>query len=220
MMAHLFVATVLVSLIPSSGIADVMELVNVDTTPLHGQAGYFAFDFLGGTPIENNTVRISNFTSDATLGALTPTGDAVGNLVPGPGALNDSQFFNEFLQAATFGTTISFTLDLTTNVASGGIPDAFALYLLDSTENPFATSDPTGADSLFLINIDGAALAPDVYVSSSATSTVTPSSPTAVPEPDSVVLLLIAIIPSLVLMRRRCAARQVLEHNRNTNIAF
>src|ERR1035438_9312322 len=135
--------------------ADVVLNVSANTTPLEGQSGYFAFDFIGGTPVENNTVTISNFTSDATLGTLTPTGGASGSIVPGPGILNDSQFFNELLQAVTFGTTASFTLDLTTNSTSGGLPDAFALYLLDSTQNPFATSDPTGADSLFAINIDG-----------------------------------------------------------------
>src|ERR1019366_2742669 len=115
--------------------------------------------------------------------------------------------FNELLQGVTFGSTMSFTLDLTTNFASGGIPDAFAFYLLDSTQNPFATSDPSGADSLFVINVDGLSPTPDVYTSSSATTTVTPIGSTAVPEPDGVVLLLTVVLLGVALMRRRCAAR-------------
>jgi hypothetical protein len=204
MKARILIAALLAFLGAGLAMADSFE-VNINTTPLKGVAGYLAFDFIGGTPIENNTVTISSFTSDATLGALTPTGGATGSIFPGPGTLNDSQFFNELLQAVTFGTTVSFTLDLATSVSSGGIPDAFAFYLLDSTQNPFTTSDPTGADSLFAINITGPGLTPDVYTSSSATATIAPGGVTAIPEPSS--LLLIVGVSSLALIcRRRSAA--------------
>jgi hypothetical protein len=193
----------LVALLASVGsplmTADVILNVNLNTTPLDGQSGYFAFDSIGGTPVEDNTVTISNFASDATLGPLTPTGGASGSLVPGPGTLNDSQFFNELLQAVTFGASASFTLDLTTRTASVVIPDTFAFYLLDSTQNPFSTSDPTGADSLFAININGSSLTPDVYTSSSATATLRSTS--AIPEPGSLGLSGVACLVLIAMSR-------------------
>jgi hypothetical protein len=199
MKTRIFLAALWVVLGASLTRADSNQVdVKISTTLLQGTVGYLAFDFIGGSTVENNTVTISNFVGNATLGALTSTGNASGSISPGPGVLGDSQFFNEFLQAVTFGTTMSFTLDPTTNVSSGGIPDAFAFYLLDSTENPFATSDPTGADALFVIPISGPSLTPGVYTSPSATATVTPV--TATPEPSSFWLLVVGV-SSLICIR-------------------
>lgn len=170
------------AVLPAMG--DAIFDVSVTTTPIKGAVGFLAFDFLGGSPVENNTVTISGFSTDAVLGTLTPSGDATGTISPGPGTLDDGQFFNEFLQAVTYGTTITFQLDLTTNAAVSGIPDNFSFYLLDSTQAPFTTSDPTGADSMFSINVTGPALTPDVFTSSSATATVTAAG-SGVPEPGA-----------------------------------
>jgi hypothetical protein len=196
--------------------ADVIFNVVVNTTPLEGESGYFAFDFIGGTPVEDNTVTISNFASDATLGTLTPTGGASGSISPGPGMLNDSQFFNELLEALTFGTTASFTLDLMTNATSVVIPDEFAFYLLDSTQNPFATSDPTGADSLFAINIEGSSLTPDVYTSSSAAATL--ASMSAVPEPSSFSLSALAFGVLVLVSSRRFLLSLVRRSKQETRL--
>ena len=45
-------------------------------------------------------------------------------------------------QPATFGTTAAFTLSLTTNIASGGIPDSFSFLLLDRAFVPYASTGP------------------------------------------------------------------------------
>jgi len=199
---HLLQVTILAFLSSTFAMADVILDVAVNTTPIEGVAGYLAFDFLGGTPVANNTATISGFTSDATLGAVTPSGDAAGTIFPGPGTLDDTNFFfNEFLQAVTYGTKISFTLDLTTS--GSAIPDNFALYLLDSTQNPFPTSDPTGANSLFAINITGLGLTPDIYTSSSATVTITAGGSTAAPEPGSFWLAALAVLALTPLLKRR-----------------
>jgi hypothetical protein len=183
-------------LLSTFALADTFN-VNVNTTPIAGESGYLAFDLTGGSPVENNVVSISTFASNSSLGVLSLTGAASGTISPGPGSLNDSQFFNELLQEVTFGSTLSFTLSLSTNYTSGSIPDTFAFYLLDSTSNPFTTSDPTGANSLFAINIDAASLTPDVYSSSSATATLSPLSVAATPEPASFWLML-ASVPGLL----------------------
>ena len=198
-MKNILLATVLVFLVSTLAMANVAYNVSLDTTPLQGVVGYVAFDFFQGFPIEGNTVTISAFTTDATLGTLTTTGDATGTISPGPGNLDDiNNFFNEFLQGVTFGTTISFNLSLTTNGAS--TPDNFSFYLLDSSQFPIVTSDPTGTDSLISIDITGPGLTPNVYTSVDATATVTPVTSVTTPEPSSFWLL---GIPLIGLIHRR-----------------
>lgn len=76
-------------------------------------------------------------------------------------SLSDTNFFAEFLQAITFGDTLSFTLTLAQSPAGTGVPDSFAFFLLKGTPasptDPlrpvFGTGDPTGA--LFAVDMDG-----------------------------------------------------------------
>jgi hypothetical protein len=177
--------------------------VTVDTTPLQGEAGYLAFDFFQGSGVQDNVTTISAFVTNGNLGMLTPTGDANGTISPGPGTLDDKNFFfNEFLQAVTYGTKVSFTLKLTTFGSKSATADNFSLYLLNSAQFPIHTSDPSTADSLISINITGPGLTPNVYTSADATATVTPVTVvTGVPEPSSFWL---AGLPLLSLIRRRC----------------
>lgn len=147
--------------------------VTITTDPIQGQAGFAVFDFIQGAPILNNTVTVSNFMSNAMLGSFTTTGAVMGTLVPGPMTLSDSAFLSEFSQGLTYGTTMSFILNLTTNSSMGGIPDEFSFFLEDSTGTPFPTSDPTGADSLLAVDITGSPLDFSVFTSDFATATVT-----------------------------------------------
>ena len=165
--------------------------VTITTVPLQGQAGFAVFDFIQGAPVLNNTVTVSGFTSNAVLGAFTTTGAVMGTLVPGPMTLSDSAFLSEFSQGLTYGTTMSFILNLTTNSSPGGIPDEFSLFLEDSKGNPFPTSDPTGADSLLAIDITGSPLDPLVFTSDYAIITVTEA---PVPEPSGAGLTLSSLI--------------------------
>lgn len=62
--------------------------ISIDTAPLQSQGGFIAFDFVAGNPASGNTAGntavVSSFFSNATLGASTSTGDALGGLLPGP----------------------------------------------------------------------------------------------------------------------------------------
>jgi hypothetical protein len=167
---------------------------------LQNQTGFLAFDFLAGSPVPNNTVTVSNFATDGTLGSVTPSGSVTGSLVPGPLTLTDSSFFNEWLQGITYGTSISFQITTTDKFSPGGIPDNFSFYLLDSSLNPFPTSD-TVADSLFSLDLNGPGSIPQVFTSTVAQALVTPV--TAVPEPSS--LSLTAALLGCVLWARRLA---------------
>lgn len=174
-------------------------LVSVDTTPLAGRSGFLAFDFTAGFPVPGNSTVISGFSTDSALGSGVPSGDASGTLVPGPLTLGDTQFFNEWLQGITsFGTTLSYRLDLGSLAVLGGFPDSFSFFLLDSNKVPFATTDPSGADALFTIDLTGPSTAPVVFSSDFAVASVEPV-PVGVPEPSSLWLLLVP----LLLLRRK-----------------
>jgi hypothetical protein len=179
----------LLALLPAPALfAGLIEQVTVDTTPLTGVTGYLAFDLVGGSPMQGNSATISAFTTTGTLGVATTSGDVTGTLVAPPVVLTaTTQFFNEYLQPIVFGNGLTFELALTTNFATGATPDSFSFFLLDSAFAPFQTSDPTGANSLFAIDITDTPNA-DVFTSDFAAAQVTPAS-SAVPEPASVVLL-------------------------------
>ncbi len=167
--------------------------VNVNTTPVRNTVGFLAFDFIGGTPIANNSAVISAFTSDSVLGAGTASGSVLGTLVPGPLTLTDLQFFNEWLQPVTFGSTLSFQLTLAINNSQGSIPDAFSFFLLDRNQVPFATSDSSGANSLIEIDINSSNPTPNVFASSFASATVTPVQ-SQVPEVSSIWLVFSGVL--------------------------
>lgn len=175
--------------------------VTVNDT-LQNQTGFLAFDFLAGSPAPGNVATITSFTTDATLASASSSGSVTGSLVPGPLTLADTQFFNEWLQGLVYGTSISFVISTGNNISSSGSPDSFSFFLLNDTRNPFATSDPTGADSLFTIDLTGPSTIPDAFTSDFATVTISPSI-SRTPEPLSLPLVLVGLLLSLVHWPRK-----------------
>jgi hypothetical protein len=159
--------------------------VTINTAPLSGISGFMAFDLNGGIPLQDNIATITSFSSNSTLGSISTSGDVTGTLTPGPLTLTADQSFNEWLQTVTFGTLTTFVLNVTTMNPSGVNPDSFAFFLLNSSEIPYGTSDPSGSDAIFAIDLTGATTAPQVFTSTNPlapqfTATVTPA--TAAPE--------------------------------------
>lgn len=155
--------------------------VIVDTSPLQGSSGFLAFDFVAGSPVPNNTVSITSFVSDGALGVASASGSTSGTLVPGPLDLADSSFFNEWLQGLTYGSMLSFDLAPTGNTFLGGTPDSFSFFLLDGGQTPYTTSDPTGANALFAVDLNGSDTKPDVFSSTFGSAAL--QAPTQIPEP-------------------------------------
>jgi len=169
--------------------------VTVDTTPVAGAAGYLAFDFVDGDGLTNNQITIVDFVTDGGLGLFSATGDVTGNLIPGPLRLGDSGFFNEGLQAITFGTAIEFRFTLTANGPYQPSLDAFSFFLLDDTFLPFPTDDPSFSDALIVADIADANPLPIAYTSAFASVTLHPASnggPVSVPATAALLSLGIA----------------------------
>ena len=130
--------------------------------------------------------------------------------LPGAVTLNTlggTSFFNEDLQGLNLGSTISFQLDATTNGPSAGAPDAFSFFILSSaaTTSLLTTTDPTGGNSLFGLQIDGSPGGlVDSYTSSpSIPVTLVPVSSTPVPEPTTFALLLFGLLGLSVAASRK-----------------
>jgi hypothetical protein len=165
--------------------------VTLDTSALAGTAAQLAFDFIeGGTP--SNSVTITGFSTDGTLGGATLTGDVTGAL-PGTVTLSDSNFFNEYLLHIALGNSISFTFETTDNPPDDPSfpPDSFSFFLIDPTTglSLIETSDPTGANSLLLYSI-GVASPLRVYDSDQ----VTISAASTAPEPAPALLMLVGLL--------------------------
>ena len=182
----------------------VQYTVALDTSAINGTSAQLAFDFISGGS-STNSVTVSGFSTDGTLGTVSPTGGVSGTL-PGTVTLTDSSFFNEYLTDITLGTDISFLVSATNNPpASGFFPDAFSLSLLDPlTGLPlFATSDPTGASTLTVLSLDGSATGSlSAYTAPGGQAILTATS-TAVPEPSTLLLM----ANGLAFLLWRCRAR-------------
>lgn len=179
--------------------------VSIDTTPLQGSAGYMAFDFVAGNPDPGNSALVSAFASDATLGLGSSSGNTNGSLVPGQLTLSGPAGFSEWLQAVTiFGNTISFDVDLGEAVSAGGRPDQFSFFLLDTTQAPYPTTDPSGAGALFYFDLTGSSTSPVIFTSDFANVSIEAVTPGGgVPEPGGLPLVLAAGVGAFLAVRGR-----------------
>jgi hypothetical protein len=178
--------------------------VQVNLPALSGTSAQFAFDFTDGGPPSNSAV-LSAFSTNGALGSHSTTGSVVGAL-PSSVTLSDASFFSEYLQAITLGTTSTFLLTLTANAPTGvSSPDEFSFFVLNAagTASLLTTSDPTGSNSLFTVDIDGSNNgAITVYTSTQGSVSVTPVVSSA-PEPSTALLLAAGILSLLMFRRRR-----------------
>jgi hypothetical protein len=172
--------------------ADIIDTVTVDTSAFASSPDAEIFFFLtdgSGTNDGNNTAMLSSFGfGGGSAGAvdISNTGGGItGDMTSGV-SITDSIFLNTFAQFFAAGTSISFVLDLTTNVDAGLTPDQFGFQILDPDGNPIPTSDLTGDDNLLVINIDSSSPAIVTY---SDLVTVTPVGAVATPEPSALPLL-------------------------------
>jgi hypothetical protein len=216
----------LVALAGSAAHAGQIWTVTLDTSQLAADyTGPFALDFeLVGT--NGNTVTLSQFsfgTGSAGPGSAFLTGGAGGSLTSSVALTDSVNFFSDFNQQFTPGATLTFTMDSTLIAPpSAGTPDNFSMVLFSNYDpvngyNPFTgtgglpipTTDPSGNDTFFNFNITGpGTTAVSSYPSASGDISITVTPQGTIPEPPSVVLLLLGLLGSGSLSCRRGASRR------------
>lgn len=185
------------------------EHFDINTTTIVGQSGFLNFQFNpktdGQTPF-NDSVIVYNF-SGGTLGAVDTAVNVTGSL-PDGATISNTGATNELIQSFTFGKTLSFDAifsSLNPDQAffePFAVPDEgnlFQFFVLDSGQNPFETTDPSGNNALVTIE-QGA----DGFLAPSQTYRLT--SVASVPEPSSGLSLL--LLSALVLIPVGLAVRR------------
>ena len=189
--------------------------VSLDTSGLSGtfELGFILTDG-SATGDANNTVTLGNFGfGGGSAGAVDPlltTSGASGDFASGV-TLIDSEFFNVFASSFTPGGSLSFDFTLSTNVDAGGTPDQFFVALLQPDGTQVATTDPSGANALLLVNIDSAQPAFGTFSSELTPAPIVTFAATA-PEPPSLLLLTIGLMGALWLSRKQAHLSSSLPH--------
>jgi hypothetical protein len=204
-MRRIVTAATVVLVVVSSALARATTIdVTMDTSALNGVSAVLAFDFIdGGMP--DNSVMLSALTSDGTQFSTSTTGTVTGG---GPWTFSDAggSFLNELL--VTFnpmGTAVSFSFTTTDHPpAPGSLPDAFSMFVLDSTGTSqlITTDDPTQADALFLFNLGQGPEGLTVFAVDQSGFTVDASSaPIPAPEPGILALVIAGAMALFALGR-------------------
>ena len=224
--AYALSAALLLSAALAPARADEIFTITLNTVPLTtapgSAAGPFSLAFQltdgSGAGDANNTATLSNFQFGGGSATACSTGCSFGGASGSASSsivLTDNSFFNALMQGFTPGNSLSFQVDLTTNVDPGLTPDAFAFSLLDSGGLSIPTSDPGGSDALLVVNLDSAQPAVLTFASDPARLTssgiaVSLTAPvigrpggSSVPEPGGL-LWIGAGLAALVLASRNC----------------
>jgi hypothetical protein len=175
--------------------------VTIDTAPLIGNPnGPYYLDLAmtyGGAGVGNNAT-ISGFSS-AGIGTPTTQGLAGGSLNSSVTvADNSANFYNDFYQQFTPGSSLSFIVQLSDNV-TGQTPDLLGIGIDDNSTYQIPTTDPNGN-----INLADFTIRPNVIDVSTYTGAVDPYSGfdysgvtvtvTAVPEASNTVAGVFALL--------------------------
>jgi hypothetical protein len=180
--------------------ADSIEDVTVNTSSLGAGSSevFFILTGTGGNAATLSGILLGGGSAGAVdLTNTTGTGTTAGNGLTSGVSLNDAtNFLNVFAQSFTAGGTLTFVLDLTTNVVLP-TPDQFSFAILDPSGNPIPTYDPTGFDNLITINLDSTTPTPNIY-----SELVSVTSAIATPEPSSLFLLASGLLAFSIARKR------------------
>jgi hypothetical protein len=213
--------------------ADVIYSVTLNTAPLIGNANApFALDFQltsGDTATGVvNTATLSEFQFG--IGGSAGTGNPFSNSGNASGALSSivklntsgSVFFNEFSQYFTPGSKFTFQLDLSNHPQPTPTPDEFTFQLIDKTSNEVSTTDPSGSNSLLVIDLTGVALQPQVYTTNGDAIAIAAqiASVSAAPEPGTASLLMAAGALLAAIGRLRRTSRGLSKGKPERRIPF
>jgi hypothetical protein len=200
--------------------ATIQYMVTVNTTSAAAQMGYIDFQFNpGGLTTQPANADVANYGGDSVLIPVDPgngTTGEVSGMLPGTVTLINSETTNEYTEGLTFGTTITFDLDLygpaisNPNGEGGG---TFTLDFLNSDQSAFLfTNDPQNDVPVFTVTInpDGSTTAMTYPSENDGPPVVTFVGPTEVPEPASMALLLCGGLAAFATLGRRRLAKRTI----------
>jgi hypothetical protein len=202
--------------------------ITLNTNPLIGHpAGPFsiAFEFADGTGLGdgNNVLFLSNFD----FGAGGPSGSplifgSVGGDLSSSVVMTDATPDNIFAQSFVPGNTLSFLLDVTTNVDAGSTPDEFIMSILDNTFTPIPTTAASPLSPFLVIDIDSSTPTVSTYSTDTnldlnaggppiniAAPQVTLAT-TDTPEPSTALIICAPLVSLVILRHRLCRDENIL----------
>jgi len=170
--------------------------VTVNTSSISGTAGSLDFDFNPGPLVtQAASLQIQGFNSDGTLaGSPVLTGDVSGAL-PGTPTFDNGTGFNDYFEGFTYGNRISFDVSLygpalsaPDGVSTSGSTFAVSMFSDASGTIPVLTTDTTDGFAFTVdVNLDGT-----TTVTSFSSQTDIGAVTSAIPEPNSFCLVLVA----------------------------
>jgi PEP-CTERM motif len=185
--------------------------VSLNTTSLSGPQ-ILAFGFTDGDGVADNNVTLSGFGFGGGNAVGSPDYEGTTGVSGDLGStinMNDPVFTALFTQQFDPGSSISFLLNITNNFA-GVTPDAFAMYVCDTSLNCY--SDDTNTQAMLVLDLTGTPLSPSSFTLNGASAQGLPapvvtvaSGTSTVPEPSSLLLLLggvVALIAGSTLRNR------------------
>ncbi len=201
--------TLLVAAASAQARADTLVNVSIDTSSLSGQAGGIYFQFDPGLNADPASVSIANF-SVAAPGALDPAsllnfsdGGVSGSLDSNNLTIANSFALNDYGEALTFGSGITFLVDLSIpSVLTGDSGSGLVIQVTGSDLlTPLLTADPSGNLVTMSYDTTGAL---SVLSTNPETARV---SVAETPEPGGVVLPGFALVLLLLSRKRRVSGR-------------
>jgi hypothetical protein len=199
--------TVLLSCLPwAASAGPITYAVTVDTSSIFGTAGSLDFNFNPGPLVtQAASLEILTFTSDGALAGGCPcgTGDVSGQL-PATLTFDNGTGFNDYFDDFTFGTTISFDVSLygpalsaPDGTSTSGSTFTFSLFSDAAGTIPVLTTDTTDGFAFTVdVNLEGT-----TTVSNFSSQTSVQPASSAVPEPNSLILMGTAMALIVALLR-------------------
>ena len=188
---------VLAFLEPAATLAGSMFVVITDTSSLSG-SGYIDLQYNANAGAGASTATITNFLTNGSLGGaatISLVGDASGNLASTVtilnGALNSSGY-NDYNEAITFGTFVTFNVTLSDPVGGTANSAFIVSYYASDDATPVLSTDLTGDSALLTIEPNGTVLVQTYQAAGGSYDTTIGSG--SVPEPSSVLTLLAGLV--------------------------
>lgn len=183
--------------------------VSVNTSAIKATMGFVDFDFAPGNNSQNASVTIGGFGGTGGLSGSPQVNGTVTGTLPGPLVIGNGTQFNDYFQGFTFGTSIAFNLTfsgpaLSSPNGTSTSGSTFAFGMFDSTgSNPLLTTDPNGNTFIVAVHLDGTTSVTTFPPATGGISAATVAvATTAVPEPSTLTLTLLALTGTLILKSR------------------